>query len=117
MDSMRDRFVSVVTELLESEPRLAVVLADITVDRFKATGALQRHPDRVVNVGIREQLMVDVAAGMALGGMRTIAHSFAPFLVERGLRAGEARILAPGRRRRARELRRLLRRRRLRPDT
>ena len=80
---MRDRFVSVVTELLDSEPRLAVVLADITVDRFKASGACERHPTRVVNVGIREQLMVNVAAGMALEGMRTIAHSFAPFLIER----------------------------------
>lgn len=80
---MRDRFVSIVTELLDTEPRLAVVMADITVDRFRASGACQRHPLRVVNVGIREQLMVDVAAGMALGGMRTIAHSFAPFLIER----------------------------------
>lgn len=80
---MRDRFVSVVSELLEDDPRLAVVMADITVDRFKATGAHQRHPLRVVNVGIREQLMVNVAAGMALEGMRPIAHSFAPFLIER----------------------------------
>ena len=80
---MRDRFVSVVSELLEDDPRLAVVMADITVDRFKASGAYQRHPLRVVNVGIREQLMVNVAAGMALEGMRPIAHSFAPFLIER----------------------------------
>ena len=80
-DSMRTRFGTVVSELLETEPRLAVVLADIGVDRFLR--AYQRHPDRVVNVGIREQLMVNVAAGMALEGMRTIAHTFAPFLIER----------------------------------
>jgi transketolase len=80
---MRDRFVEVASELLESEPRLAVVLADISTDRFWVSGALQRHPKRVINVGIREQLMVNVAAGMALEGMRTIAHSFAPFLIER----------------------------------
>ena len=83
MRSMRDRFVSTVTELLDSDPRVALVMADITVDRFNANGAQQRHPTRVVNVGIREQLMVNVAAGMALEGMRPIAHSFAPFLVER----------------------------------
>jgi len=82
-DSMRSRFVRVATALLDSEPRLALVFADISVDRFVASGAAQRHPRRVVNVGIREQLMVDVAAGMALEGMRTIAHSFAPFLIER----------------------------------
>lgn len=82
-DSMRKRFVRVVTELLDAEPRLALVLADIGVDPFRASGAAERHPLRVVNVGIREQLMVNVAAGMALEGMRTIAHSFAPFLIER----------------------------------
>lgn len=80
---MRERFVRVVTELLEEYPRLAVVLADISFDRFLANGAYQRHRDRVVNVGIREPLMVNVAAGMALAGMRAIAHSFAPFLIER----------------------------------
>ncbi len=82
-DSMRLRFGRVVSELLDEEPRLALVLAEIGVDRFVASGAFQRHPHRIVNVGIREQLMVNVAAGMALEGMRTIAHSFAPFLIER----------------------------------
>jgi transketolase len=82
-DTMRTRFGAVVSELLESEPRLAVVLADIGVDRFAASGAIARHPNRVINVGIREQLMVNVAAGMALEGMRPIAHSFTPFLIER----------------------------------
>jgi transketolase len=80
---MRDRFTAVSTELLDAQDDVVVVLADIGVDRFRAGGALARHPGRVVNLGIREQLLVSVAAGFALAGYRPIAHTYAPFLVER----------------------------------
>jgi transketolase len=81
METMRERFVSVASELLDSDPRLAVVLADISADAFGP--AARRHPGRVINLGIREQLLVSVAGGLALAGMRPIAHTFASFLVER----------------------------------
>ncbi|MFE6768935.1 transketolase family protein [Streptomyces fimicarius] len=81
MDTMRDRFISTASQLLDEEPRLAVVLADISTDGFAP--ARRAHPDRVVNVGIREQLLVGAGAGMALTGMRPIVHTFASFLVER----------------------------------
>ncbi|MET8569236.1 transketolase [Streptomyces sp. NPDC004783] len=81
MDTMRDRFAPVVTRLLDEDPRLAVVLAEIGVDGFAE--ARRRHPDRVVNVGIREQLLVGAGAGLALTGMRPVVHTFASFLVER----------------------------------
>ncbi len=79
----RGRFTEVVTRALDEEPRLAVVLADIGVARFEETGAVGRHPARVINVGIREQLLISVAAGLALEGMRPVVHSYTPFLVER----------------------------------
>jgi len=80
-DTMRDRFAQVTSGLLEDNPRLALVLADIGGSGFVDAKAL--HPDRVINVGIREQLMISVASGLALSGLRPIAHSYTPFLVER----------------------------------
>jgi transketolase len=80
-ETMRDRFARVTSDLLDEDPRLAVVLADIGVAGF--VRARHRHADRIINVGIREQLMISVAGGLALAGMRPIAHSYTPFLVER----------------------------------
>ncbi len=81
--SMRQRFVDTTSHLLDQDPRLAVVLADISVGLFDQSGALGRHPERVINVGIREQAMVGVAGGLALEGLRPIVHTYAPFLIER----------------------------------
>lgn len=83
MDTMRERFTAVATDLLDKDPRMAVVLADIGVAGFRESGSIGRHPHRVINVGIREQLMTSVGAGLALEGLRPIVHSYAPFVVER----------------------------------
>ncbi|WP_103515890.1 transketolase family protein [Streptomyces sp. SM10] len=81
MDTMRDRFIATTTRMLDEDPRLALVLAEISRDGFEQAG--RTHPDRVVNVGIREQLLIGAGAGMALTGVRPIMHTFASFLVER----------------------------------
>ncbi|HHQ4304206.1 TPA: transketolase family protein [Serratia fonticola] len=81
INAMRQRFALVMSELIEKNPSLALVLADITAERF--TNIISEYPDRVVNVGIREQLMIDVAAGMSLAGLRPFAHTFSSFLIER----------------------------------
>ncbi|MFJ8933783.1 transketolase family protein [Streptomyces sp. NPDC102364] len=81
MDTMRDRFAPVLSQILDEDPRVAVVLAEIGAAPF--AGAARRHPERVINVGIREQLLVGAGAGLALAGMRPVMHTFASFLVER----------------------------------
>jgi transketolase len=74
--SMRERFYQLAREALDADERVAVVTAQIGTD------SIGDHP-RHFDVGIREQLMIGVAAGLALEGYRPVAHSYTPFLVER----------------------------------
>jgi transketolase len=66
-------------DLGDSDPRIVVLTADLahanrTID-FAA-----RHPDRFFNVGVAEQNMVSIAAGMASTGLIPFAGTFAAYL-------------------------------------
>ncbi|QFZ22536.1 transketolase family protein [Saccharothrix syringae] len=74
--TMRQVFADTVEDVMRHDPRVVVVIAEISRDAF-------RPGERLVNVGIREQAMVGVGAGLALTGLRPVVHSYAPFLVER----------------------------------
>lgn len=77
----REAFAQTAAKLVEEDLSVALVYAEISGQYFGEVE--RRHPDRVVNVGIREQLLVNVGAGLGLTGMRPIVHTFASFLVER----------------------------------
>ncbi|MDT7469738.1 hypothetical protein RQM57_09575 [Citrobacter portucalensis] len=81
INAMRQRFAVVMSDLIRENDNIALVLADITAERF--TNVLSDFPHRVINVGIREQLMIDIAGGLAMSGMRPFVHTFASFLIER----------------------------------
>ena len=114
MSDMRSVFAETASALLDEDPLAAVVLAEISVDMFGKAAA--RHPDRVLNVGIREQLMVSVGGGLALAGMRPIVHTYAPFLVERAYEQVKLDLAHQGVARRAGQHRGVLRRGPVRPD-
>ena len=69
----------------EKNPNLMMVSGDLGdssgLARFKNT-----FPDRFINIGIAEQNMIGVAAGLAKEGHNVFATSFAPFIT---LRSGE----------------------------
>ena len=81
-EDQRERFYRLIPGLLRENPRLVLVLAEIGAG-YLDPAATAPVADRVVNVGIREQLMLGVAGGLATTGMRPIVHTFPPFLVER----------------------------------
>ena len=78
MLNMRQHMIHVLDTTLVEDERLVVVLADISAGLFAP------HK-RLLNVGIMEQSMISVAAGLAMEGLIPVAHTFAPFLVERPL--------------------------------
>lgn len=59
-------------------PDLRVVVADVKTSA-KLESFAQENPGKLVNVGIAEQNMVSVAAGMASEGYNVFATTFAPF--------------------------------------
>lgn len=82
IEDQRERFYRLMPELLRDDPRRALVLAEIGAG-YLEPAATAPVADRVINVGIREQLMLGVAGGLSLAGMRPIVHTFPPFLIER----------------------------------
>jgi transketolase len=78
---VRKQFVETLEELMASDEKLIVLLGDIGVFGFR--NVFQNHPTRIYNMGICEQSMTSMAAGLAKEGLHPIVHSIAPFVVER----------------------------------
>jgi len=78
---LRKQFVKSVESLLSADSRLVVLLGDISVFGFR--NAFQLHPKRIYNIGICEQAMTSMGAGLAKTGLIPVLHSIAPFVVER----------------------------------
>ncbi len=68
-------------EIMDKDERVIVLLGDIGVYAFK--DVFEKYPKRCYNVGILEQSMVGMAAGLAMAGFIPIIHTISPFLVAR----------------------------------
>ena len=78
---MRKMFPKSVLEIMDKDERVVVLLGDIGVFAFKDVFA--KYPTRCYNIGICEQSMVGMAAGLAMAGFIPIVHTIEPFLVDR----------------------------------
>ncbi len=79
--NMRQQMIKSLEELLTYDERLVVVLAEISNSLFNKNNPT--FAKRILNLGIMEQTMVSVAAGLAMEGFIPVVHSITPFLVER----------------------------------
>lgn len=78
---MRQQFSKTVHEMLKKDEKASILIGDISHYLLKETEA--EFPDRFYNLGICEQTLVGLAAGMSMNGMHPIVHTIAPFCVER----------------------------------
>ena len=78
MESQRAYFAKALIELGERNPNVVVVGAD-TTESIKTLEFGKKFPDRLFNVGISEQNMISIAAGLAAAGKVAFASTYAVF--------------------------------------
>jgi transketolase len=77
--AMRDVYGQELLRLGEENLRLTVLDADVS-SSTRTSYFGEKYPERFFNVGVSEANMVDVAGGLALGGLIPIVNTFAVFL-------------------------------------
>ena len=80
----RAAFGVILHRMMKNDPKLVVCVADTST-----SGGLDRcrrdYPERIIELGIGEQNLIGVAAGLQAEGWTTIAATFAPFITLRCL--------------------------------
>jgi transketolase len=76
--SLRHAFAQALVDIGKTNSRLVVLEADLQ-DSTQSIQFMKAFPDRYVQVGIAEQNMMGVAAGLALCGKIPVTHTFACF--------------------------------------
>ena len=78
-ESTRDAYCKVLVELGEEFPDLVVVDADTSLSTMSVLFG-NKYPDRFFNVGIAEQNLIGVAAGLSLTGKIAVATAYGAFI-------------------------------------
>ncbi len=80
---MRTAFIDTLTELAEKDPCIMLLVGDLGFG--VVTDFAEKFPDQFVNVGVAEQNMAGIAAGLALSGKIVFTYSIANFPILRCL--------------------------------
>ncbi|MBT4668128.1 MAG: transketolase, partial [Candidatus Ruthia sp.] len=78
---MRDVFLERIWQEMASNPSIFFVSADFgspVLDKIR-----EDFSDRFVNVGIAEQNLINITAGLAIEGFTVFAYAIAPFITMR----------------------------------
>ena len=78
---MRKQFRDTVTDLAAKDEKIVLLFGDISVYLFNDFKL--KYPERFYNLGICENTIVSVAAGLSARGFYPFVHSITPFITER----------------------------------
>ena len=78
---IRDAFFDELYNIAKNDPRVILLVADMGA--FSLVKFKNDFPDQFINVGIAEQNMVSVAAGLALAGRKVFIYTIIPFITQR----------------------------------
>lgn len=78
---MRRQFKNTVTDLAAYDDKIVIVFGDVSVYLFK--DFKEKYPDRFYNMGICENTLISVGAGLSSQGLYPFVHTIAPFITER----------------------------------
>lgn len=79
---MRNTFSETLYECAKADPSIFIVVADISPAGSMAKFQTE-YPERFINVGVAEQVMIGMAAGLALKGCQPFAYTIATFSLYR----------------------------------
>ena len=91
----RQAFADTLIELARADERIVAVCND-SVGSSNLNGFKKEFPDRLINVGIAEQDLVGVGAGLANGGMIPFVSAAGPFLSGRATEQIKADVAYSG---------------------
>ena len=77
---MRRAFGKTICKLAEKDKNIVLLTGDVEQDIYEYK---ERFPDIYFNLGLTEQSMISISAGMAMEGLRPVVYSITPFLIER----------------------------------
>lgn len=80
---MRSVMKSCVTDMIRNYGKTMFILIDIGAFVFQ--DLIKSYPDRVKNIGVFEDGIVSVSAGLALSGLVPTVYGISPFIVQRSL--------------------------------
>ncbi len=87
----RDAWARTIEDLAAGDGRIVAVVND-SIGSSKLGGFQKKFPDRLVNVGIAEQVMVGVGAGLANGGFVPFVSAASCFITGRALEQVKADV-------------------------